>query len=86
MESVPSIEDYETNLDYLDRLGYITIIVGDNGDPTIHLSPEGKQWVSDNGEFMNGPIGVYCWTFEYIILTTTTSSPTNSIWQISRST
>jgi len=85
MESIPTPEDYETNLDYLVRLDYIKIIVGDNGDPTIHLSPEGKQWVSDNGEFMKRPACVYCWTFKYIILTTTTSSPTNSIWQISRS-
>ena len=80
MEST-SREEYETNLDYLVWVGYIKMIIGDNEEPIMHLSPEGKQWVEDNGDLMTTPVDVYCWAFKYIILTTTTSSPSTSILQ-----
>ena len=59
MESISS-EEYETNLDYLVRVGYIKIIVGDNEEPIMQLSTEGKQWISDNGEFITRPVDIHC--------------------------
>jgi hypothetical protein len=81
MESIQS-DLYEDNLEYLVRLGYIKIHPDENGVLMMTLSPEGRQWVEENGELQAKKTDRdVCSAFIYIILTHSHSSTITVLWR-----